>query len=267
MKQPQSSRRTQGASGQVRAVVVPVIVPLIVAVIGALGVLGAAFFTDEAGEYRGRETMRTELQPTIVAQETTIAELQTDILSTLPITVTEIVYATPVPDNSTLDLEKIASEIRTYSFTDSKVITPDASLRLIAGNDSLLDYRLNFTVPENERSTVGLAIDLGEPTDITQYGHVEIEIEFSRSNLECSFILRDALGNSANINIGSARPGGKDVVVTTANNIQTIVIPLSDNFQNVNKQLLSTIFCVTGSDLAPLGSHHIILRGVRFITT
>ena len=77
-------RNTQATSGSAQPYVVSVFVPIVVAIIGTLGVIFTAFYNNMSNEQRVRQTAIAELQPTITALQsssTTIsAEAQNDAL-------------------------------------------------------------------------------------------------------------------------------------------------------------------------------------------
>ncbi|HEU4326310.1 MAG TPA: hypothetical protein VFS21_24430 [Roseiflexaceae bacterium] len=197
----------------------------------------------------------------------TIAYLKETITSneTSPLTETKTLIVTPTPDSSYLSIEDIIESINPYSFTQSRTITPTVKLSVVRSLDFQLDYRFDFLTPEVEDAVTGLAIQLREPIDISEYTHIELTIEFEKGDTEFSLVINDIAQGSSYILFGDSKPFGNGIISTMNGKRQHIRIPLKENFEKTNKKFVNSLFLVTGSNLSPVGENNIVIRDIRIV--
>jgi hypothetical protein len=245
------------------------VVPVIIALIGLVGIIVTTRVVNNDAEVRGRQAASAMIQPTISALQTALSIAQDGLSSTQLVTITQVATPTPNPnDNKILPLSSIAFDSYTLVFTDtSKESTP----LIISTNLSVLNnmgsqsYTIDFLHSKKDLSHYGrLVFFFKETQDLSRFDFLEIVLTFENENTRTGFYIQDIAGKLSGISVGGGLPLPDGVEDKISGKQHKITIPWS-YFSVANKKALNALFFDIDNTAAS-GSYGITVDSIKFIS-
>jgi hypothetical protein len=172
---------------------------IIVAIIGAIATITAAFLSYRAG----------------------VDQVM------IPITTTQTAVAKQTPTIDSVSIQEMPFSAIPYTFGNDAA-TASSSL-FIHNGESGMDYQLKYSVPQTGDAYAGLYFSFDDSENLENFKFVEVTVSFEDDNTSFDMFMKDITKpwNVTTIRIGKTANYPNDVKVTQTDDDYKITIPLS----------------------------------------
>lgn len=156
----------------------------------------------------------------------------------------------PTPDSTSLSIEQIPHDIFAYAGNNN----PDGgggTFVLINDQETIPNYKLDFSLPSDKRGYAGLAFNFHEGMNLSEYSAIECIVIFSQPRDEIDLYFKD---------IGSAF----DTIRVVSNGANEMSLRYEfKNFPDINFNAIKEFGIVASTDFST-GTHQVVLKNIRF---
>jgi hypothetical protein len=210
-----------------KGITIPALSLGIVSLVGGLGL----FIVDSA-------TLTPPITPTTKPIQTPTMTEVSEIVSTPEIISTE------KPAITTLPVEMIPSSFLVFDGVQEQGFEVTANL-LFHSINGVPSYTLDYNLPEDDKDGyVGMAISFDRDQNLSEYGFVQITIDFGLPDTSCDFYIKDISDSPQTMNrvsLGPVLTGEGISMFNLGNNKYAFTISLKENFVDTDFSAVTEI--------------------------
>ncbi|MBN1148268.1 MAG: hypothetical protein JXA78_13505 [Anaerolineales bacterium] len=220
-------------------------VMIVVAIVGALGMIIAAWIGYESGKYSIDTTIAATR--TAEAQATNASQTQ-NASGELP----------PLP------IESFPMKVFVYKQDEEPALGAYfASFDLLVDGQGNSDYYFHYTIPDQGRGWAGLAFKFNKPVDLSEYTFLRARMTFHCEEMAGRLAIKDIHYAESAIPIGLSIGYKDGTTIQREGNQVTLTTPLS-NFPAPDFEIIQEVlFHFDQGD--PKGYHELLVHSIEFL--